>query len=101
MNQGGTVSLPSHGKLRCNQCSKLFTKHYVEIKDGMPYCICGCKAWFASKTTIWEWIGFALGLRKDGDVSALYSVDTKLGGNTEYMTKAVVSEDKKNEQQSQ
>ena len=61
-------------------------------KDGEPFCVCGCKAWFASKVTLPEWIGFKVGFHKDEDVKLLYEVDTKLGSSKNQYVEAQKNE---------
>ena len=44
-------------RLRCNQCSKLFTNKTLDGKN----CSCGGSAWFLTRPTLVEWIGLKLG----------------------------------------
>jgi len=47
--------------------------------------------------TVWEWLGYLVGINKDADMPALHAVNKKLGGNRDYMTRVVIPEEKKDE----
>lgn len=80
-----TCRLPTSGSLRCNQCSLLFTIKNVEYKSGEPFCRCGGRSWFASKTTLLEMAMFAFGFDERLSISGLWLRDGELGGTLEYM----------------
>lgn len=44
------------------------------------HCHCGCRAFYATKLTIWEWIAFKTGLWKRADLSVVKAVNAPLGG---------------------
>jgi hypothetical protein len=75
-------------------CSRLFTDRNVSTKTGEPICVCGTGAWFESRSTIWEIIGFLVGYHKAADMGPLVAVSHALGGNSEcaYATRSVAME---------
>lgn len=78
--------------------------HFVAGQNGQPAaeCRCGGHAWFATRLTIFEWIGYRLRYHRDTDKSTLISLGCQLGGTTEYMSetsKVIAEEVRKHEQQ--
>ena len=77
MKKVETLNLASPGKPRCNMCSRLFTTRNSTKGD----CSCGCRAWFFSRITLVERLGFLVGYHKDADASMLQQIDAPLGGD--------------------
>jgi len=82
------------GKLRCNTCSRLFTKRNTA---GTGNCKCGTRAWYLSRVTIPERIGFWLGYHVDSP-GGLQEVNALLGGRVEKVNQSwtKIEEERKN-----
>lgn len=74
----------SYGKKRCNSCSRLMSKRTLRNNR----CLCGSRAWFFSRVTIFERVSFWFGIDKDDQPETLRVSRDPIAGHTSVLAKA-------------